>query len=266
MTEIRLVSLYLQVARTLQDRIIEGSYPVGALLPTEHMLAIQFGVSRQTVRQAIGHLRSLKLLSATKGVGTRVEARRPEAAYYHALQSLPDLFQFASDAVYNVTATSRVAVAGREADALGCRPGRVWLRLDGFREAAGMDGPLCHTTVMVDLRFAKVAEKPQCHTRAIFSLIEERFGVGITEVHQDIQACVLDEHQAKDLQSTAGSAALLITRRYFALGRKLVEMSRNLHPADRFRYSMTLRRDNTGPGQERIGQSPNRKAQCPTKS
>lgn len=94
---------------------------------------------------------------------------------------------------------------------------------------------------LVDLRFAKVAEKPQRHARAIFSLIEERFGVGITEGHQEIQACVPDEHQARGLRPTAGSAALLIARRHLATGRKLVEMSRSLHPADRFRYSMTLR-------------------------
>jgi len=236
-------SLYLQVARALQDRIAAGSYPLGALLPTEHMLADQFGVSRQTVRQAIGHLRGMKLLSAKKGVGTRVESTRPQKAYYHALQSLPDLFQFASDAVYHVTRTERVAVQGREADELGCRPGRSWLRLEGVREVPGVPGPLCHTTVMIDVRYAEVAETARTHTRAIFSLIEDRFGVAITEVHQEIKATVLDAAQALDLQAGSGQPALLITRRFFGTGRRLVELSRSLHPADRFRYSMTVRRE-----------------------
>ncbi len=236
-------SLYLQVARALQDRIREGHYPVGALLPTEHMLADQFGVSRQTVRQAIGHLRGMKLLSATKGVGTRVESVRPQKAYYHALQSLPDLFQFASDAVYHVTKAERVSVMGREAEELGCRPGRTWLRLLGMREVPGVPGPLCQTTVMIDGQFAEVAETPRIHARAIFALIEDRFGVAITEVHQAIEATVLDADQAASLQSAPGTAALLITRRYLGAGRKLVELSRSLHPADRFRYSMAFRRD-----------------------
>lgn len=236
-------SLYLQVARALQDRIAEGAYPVGALLPTEHMLAGQFGVSRQTVRQAIGHLRAMKLLSATKGVGTRVESARPQKAYYHALQSLPDLFQFASDAVFHVTATERVTVTGREAEELGCRSGRMWLRLSGVREVPGVAGPLCQTMVMIDGRFAEVAAQPRIHTRAIFALIEDRFGVAITEVHQDIEATLLNADQAAVLHSTPGSPALLLTRRFFAPGHKLIELSRSLHPADRFRYSMTVRRD-----------------------
>ena len=106
-------ALYLQVARTLQDKIATGTLPVGCLLPTEHELAEQFGVSRQTIRQAILHLRGMKLLSARKGVGTRVESSRPQTAYYHALQSLSDLFQFASDALYRVTQVDRITAAGK---------------------------------------------------------------------------------------------------------------------------------------------------------
>ena len=242
MTEPRLASLYLQVARTLQDRIAGGDYPIGSLLPTEHGLAEQFGVSRQTVRQAIGHLRAMKLLSARKGVGTRVEASRPETGYHQALQSLPDLFQFASDALYNVTSTERVAVVGREAEELGCRPGRAWLRLDGLREVPGMDGPLCRTVVMIDARYAAVAESPRVHSRAIFAQIEDRFGVQVQEVHQEIEATLLDAAQAALLRSAPNSPALSITRRFFAAGHRLVELSRSLHPADRFRYAMTVRR------------------------
>ena len=243
MDEGRPVPLYLQVAQAVQERIVNGGYPVGSLLPTEHMLAEQFRVSRQTVRQAIGHLRAQKLLSARKGVGTRVEASRPERGFYQTLQSLPDLFQFASDALYHVTATERVKVMGREAEELGCRPGRIWLRLDGLRELPGVPGPLCRTMVWIDARYAAVAAEPRIHGRAIFSLIEDRFGVPVQEVHQEITATMLDADQAELLQSRPGSPALEITRRYFTAGHKLIELSRSLHPADRFRYAMTVRRD-----------------------
>lgn len=236
-------SLYLQVARTLHGRIVDGDYPVGSLLPTEHTLAGHFGVSRQTVRQAIAHLRAMRLLSARKGVGTRVEASCPETGYYQTLQSLPDLFQFAANALYRVTSTERVKVIGREAAELGCRPGRIWLRLDGLRELPGVAGPLSRTTVMIDARYAAVAETPALHARAIFAQIEDRFGVPVQEVRQEIQATLLNEQDATLLQTTPGAPALEITRRFFGAGHKLIELSRNLHPADRFRYAMTVRRD-----------------------
>lgn len=237
------VSLYLQVARALQDRIVDGTHPVGSLLPTEHRLAEEFGVSRQTVRQAIGHLRGMKLLSARKGIGTRVEASGPQSSYYQTLQSLPDLFQFAADARFRVETVERVAASGREAEDLGCRPGRVWLRLRGVRELPGATEPFSLTTVMLDARYAAVADTPRIQSRALFAEIEDRFGVAIAEVRQDIEAVALALAQASTLGVPAGSPALLITRRYFDPGHSLVELSRNLHPASRFHYSMTLRRE-----------------------
>ncbi len=44
---------YLQVARTLRKEIVDGVYPVGSQLPTEHELCERFAVSRYTVREAL---------------------------------------------------------------------------------------------------------------------------------------------------------------------------------------------------------------------
>ncbi len=47
---------------------------------------------------------------------------------------------------------------------------------------------------------------------------------------------------AARLLAQPNTPALLITRRYFAPGGRLIELSTSLHPAERFRYAMTLRR------------------------
>src|SRR5689334_21429814 len=72
-TEPGRLPLYIKVAHALQHQIGAGEYPIGSLLPTEIELAKRHGVSRQTIRQAVQQLRQKKLLSAKKGVGTRVE-------------------------------------------------------------------------------------------------------------------------------------------------------------------------------------------------
>ncbi len=235
--------LYLQVARTLAERIGSGAHPVGTLLPTENELAEQFGVSRHTVSQAIGHLRRMRLLSARKGIGTRVEAQTPQRAYYQTLQSLPDLFQFASDFVFRVVERQHIVARGALAAELGCSPGQPWLRLSGPREPTSDSAPLCWLTVLIDERYAAAVADTSLHATAIFALIERHFGIAITEVAQEIKATLLDAAMAEALGSSEGSAALLITRRYFGPGHRLIEMSKTLHPADRFRYAMTLRRD-----------------------
>ncbi|MFC7557448.1 GntR family transcriptional regulator [Pseudoroseomonas wenyumeiae] len=217
-----------------------------AVCSPEPDLALAFGVSRQTIRQAIGQLRSLKLLSARKGIGTRVESKEPKAAYYQALQSLTDVFQYAHATVLRVTQVDRVVARGRQALELSCRPGHEWLRLTGVREIMSPDGgrpPLCFVTVWVDGRYGAVADQPAEHHDALFTQIEARFGVPATEVLQDLEATLLDASSAGPLGAKPGGPALRIIRRYVGPSGESILVSDSIYPAERFRYSMRIRRD-----------------------
>lgn len=237
------VPLYIKVARTLQQQIMVGEYPVGSLLPTEVELGARYGVSRQTVRQAIQLLRQQRLLSAKKGVGTRVEARQPQRGYYFALQSLTQVFQFASEATLHVDLEEEIQVRGALANELASRSGRTWLHLIGTRRVSGNPLPICWTEVYIDGRYAALLRGRDVHQSAIFSAIERHSGEPVTEVEQEINATLLDGDLAQCLEAEAGTAALRITRRYFGAGHRLFEMSVNVHPADRFSYAMSLRRE-----------------------
>jgi DNA-binding GntR family transcriptional regulator len=237
------VPLWAGVARTLRAEIAAGMHPVGSLLPTEIEQAARFGVSRQTMRQAIAQLRREGVLSARKGVGTRVEAVAPARTYVHALGTLTDLFQFGRETVFRLTGREMVTLRGRRAAELGARPGAQWLRLTGLREAPGEAAPLGLTEVWVDGRYAAAAEAAPARRQAIFASIEAAHGLVVEEVRQDIEATLLVAAQARALGAAAGAPALRITRRYHAAGGRLVELSVTLHPAERFRYSMVLRRE-----------------------
>lgn len=63
---------YLQIARTLRKEIVDGVYPVGSQLPTEHQLCERFAVSRYTVREALRRLREDNLVASRPRAGTRV--------------------------------------------------------------------------------------------------------------------------------------------------------------------------------------------------
>jgi DNA-binding FadR family transcriptional regulator len=56
-----------QVAENLLDRIRRGDLPVGTRLPSEQMLAGQYGVSRTVVREAIARLRSDGVVEGGQG-------------------------------------------------------------------------------------------------------------------------------------------------------------------------------------------------------
>ena len=65
-----------QVAEVLLKQIISGTYSPGAPLPTEYELAQRQGVSRLTLREAIGILRQKGIIEVRRGRGTFV---RPHA-------------------------------------------------------------------------------------------------------------------------------------------------------------------------------------------
>lgn len=61
-----------QVSQAIRDAIIRGDFPRGALLPSERQLAIQFGISRLTLRRAIEPLVKDGTLENQPGRGTLV--------------------------------------------------------------------------------------------------------------------------------------------------------------------------------------------------
>lgn len=68
------VPVYKQVARALRERIDNGRLQPGRPLPSELHLQQEFGVARDTVRRAIGHLAELGLVHTVPGRGTFVRA------------------------------------------------------------------------------------------------------------------------------------------------------------------------------------------------
>lgn len=235
--------LYVQLAQTLGERIANGVYPVGSLLPTEAEIGESFSVSRYTVRQAIQHLRSQGLVSARKGVGTRVQATIAEPTYTQSMRSLGELLQYATETRLDVAKIEELEARGALAESLGCRPGKLWIRVAGVRHGIRDEPPHCHSEVLLDAAYRAITDEPGPLRTAIWSLVETRFGETVIEVDQEIEATVLDAEMARMLEAEPGSPALKFTRRYYVTGRRLVELSISVHPADRFTYQMIIRRD-----------------------
>lgn len=238
--------LYIQLAQMLRERISSGTYAVGQLLPTEAELGETFGVSRYTVRQAIQHLRQQGLVTARKGVGTRVQARRSEATYSHSIQALSELLQLAHETQLDLICHEEIEARGALAETLGCRPRKRWIHVEGVRHGGEGEQPICHTEVYFDSAYKDVTSDQSSLRTAIWSQIERKYGETVIEVDQQIEAVLLDERTATALDAAPGSPALKFIRRYYVTGRRLVELSVNVHPADRFTYQMSIKRDLSG--------------------
>jgi DNA-binding GntR family transcriptional regulator len=234
---------YLLVARALEEAIQSGTYRIGSLLPTEIDLAARHGVSRQTVRQAIGQLRQNGLVSPRKGVGTRVDAAQAPRKFSYSALSATDLVEIAAGSELTVLSSRIVAARGRLAANLGCRAGHEWLRLGCLRRGDGEQLPMSWTDVYIDARLTEVLDLPRTLRTALFLLVEQQSGERLTEIRQEIRATIVDPALATRLRAAAGSAALEITRKYYSTGGRLVMVAVNIMPADRFFYAVAIKRD-----------------------
>ena len=68
------------IVTVLRERIADGTYGVGSLLPAERELAEEFGVSRVTVRTALHRLSEQRLVRKVPGRGTYVLSRDGQSA------------------------------------------------------------------------------------------------------------------------------------------------------------------------------------------
>ncbi|MBK5016707.1 GntR family transcriptional regulator [Pantoea sp. S62] len=236
---------YLMVARQLSDAISSGQYPVGTLLPTEHELSEMFKVSRHTVRAAIARLQEQGLVSRKKRVGTRVESATAQKGYSHALASLSDLAHLAKTQMREVREVEHFVAEISLAERLGLEPGRKYFRVSSIRIDSEHPGkPICWTDVYAPEEYAAVI--PLAKERKgelIAAIIETEFGQIISTVEQRIEAVLMTEQLAAELNSLAGEPALQIMRIYRDQDAKMMAMSVTVHPRERFTLVMQIARD-----------------------
>ena len=87
---------YQIVADALRAGIRDGSYQ--KTLPTEQALCAQFGVSRQTVRQALSLLETERLIDRRQGSGSHIREQRDSS--YHRRLSIAVVTTYISDYIF----------------------------------------------------------------------------------------------------------------------------------------------------------------------
>jgi len=249
---------YLRVADDLKRAIADGTYPVGAHLPTEIDLCAHFGISRFTAREAVRVLSAAGLVTRRQRVGTVVIATPDEARYTHDASSTRELLQYALDTELRFVYVGRIALGREQARDFGAKPGEEWIYALGLRVAgnAQADGtaatgaetpladarPICVTRLFLNPVLAGIEDKLRQRKGAVYGLIESEHGLAIHRVEQELQGVVLDAEDAANLGAAPGAPALRIVRRYYTEAGQLLEVSDNVHPSDRFSYRMQLHR------------------------
>lgn len=234
--------LYAQLAQALKEEIVSGVQPVGSLLPTEDALCERFSVSRHTVREALRLLREDGLVASRQGAGTVVIPSTSLREDIQQVMSINDLVDFGTGMRFTVGSMQLATIDTELAARTGLPVGSEWLELRGYRRSNDNETPACWTEYYINRAYAAVGRLLQRHTGPIFPLIEDLFGVNVTEVQQQISATLISAELAAGLDVSIGSAALEVRRTYKATREEVAQVTINTHPASRFKHSMTMRR------------------------
>jgi GntR family transcriptional regulator len=233
---------YAQLAENLLQKIANGTYPVGSLLPTEFDLGRQYGVSRTTVREAIRHLTDLGLILRKPGVGTLVRAQHADPRFVHAIKSISDIFQYVRISAKPTMHYSAEIEAGKdETELLQCSVGQRWLKFELVRLMADSSVPLVLTEAFIKPAYERVMKLAPTSSGPLYTIFGSEYNELIVEVWQDFCALEINLRQADLLKVKVGSAGLYVTRHYFGRGDQLLLVTRSLYPADRFSYTVRYR-------------------------
>ncbi|WP_167626553.1 histidine utilization repressor [Paracoccus luteus] len=226
--------LYEQIKSVIDRRIEAEEWPANFQIPSEEVLAGEFGASRLTVRRALRELQADGVLVRIQGRGTFVIGPRMQCAVFN----LPDIAE--EVALSGGAHRCRVlqhSILGRDS------PGRNMLQLPP--DEVVFHSRLLHledgTPIQLEDRYVNAAEAP--------GYLEQDFNrvtphnwllreTTVTTVDNTIRAIRADEEARKLLQIDENQPCLLLDRSTWRDGIP-VTRSRFIYPGDRYRLRST---------------------------
>lgn len=237
---------YAQIQKQLEQRLMDGVYPIGSLMPSEQELSAEFNSSRTTIREALRYLRERGYVERRQGVGTRVISDTTRSTYFQSFTSLEELFQVAIDTYYVVMEIKTVALDPELAELVGGLAGEEWVCISGVRWTEAGGKPICYVQSYVPKRFQHVVDPYPDHQGPLFELLERNADATIEEVVQEIRALPMPADFIRQLGLKPGSWSMQLLRRYVTENGVLIA-SFNWHPADQMTYLMRIHRSREQP-------------------
>lgn len=232
--------LYHQIFLILRNKILEGEYQDGALLPSEAEISAEFGVSRITATRAFKDLAAAGLVVRTRGRGTQVQYSGGSTRMKGSVSSLID----------SLHVNGRQTAQLLSFDYVHCPPEVVAvLKLDkdaivqrAVRTYSRGEVPFSYLTTYVPAHIGRSWKAEDLVHKPMIKLLFEA-GVSIERGEQQISAILADGQSARALKVAVGSPLLRIARVTYTANGVPVEYLIALYPPDRYQFSMTLSKE-----------------------
>ena len=232
------VPLYFQLAQQLEAAIEKGRLAPGTLLGNEIDLAHRLGLSRPTVRQAIGSLADKGLVVRKRGAGTQVAFNRVRRSL--ELSSLFDDLTTIDQKPSTRVLTNEVEPASAAvAQRLGIAEGQPVLRLERIRSARGE--PIARMCNHLPAELVRPSSET-LETHGLYQLMRTA-GVRLHAAHQTIGARTATADDSELLDEPEGAPLLTMERTTYDQAGRVVEHGSHVYRASRYSFDLSLRGD-----------------------
>lgn len=203
------VPFYFQLAELLEEEIVSGRWVPGARVPSENELCARYGLSRTTIRQALGRLEQEGLVSREKGRGTFVSDSRPRSWMIQSTEGFfgDELLRAGRPVASRILRLERTRLPRWAADALGLPFGSDGMVVERVRS---VDGLVALYVVNCLPAFAADAVDGLEAGESLYQRLAEHGGIAIAGGRRSLEAVDAGPKLAKLLEVDAGASLAYI--------------------------------------------------------
>ena len=232
------VPMYHQLKHRIIDDISRLGMRPGDLLPGEHRLCEQFGVSRTVVRQALLQLEHQGIIERVKGKGTFVAHQKVPESLVHTLTGLYEEMVARGGQVYSDVRRQETIPADDEvADALALDPGAPVVVIERLRYVD--QEPWSWTTTYLPFEVGKLVLGDDLREQSLYALLATH-GIRAVRGVRSAEAALADASQGELLRVGAGQALLVLRSVGFDENDRPMEYFVAHHRGDRSRFEFQL--------------------------
>lgn len=230
--------------------LVDGELTPDAPIPSERELVSRFGISRATVREAVGRLVSEGRLYRVRGKGTFVAAPRVESLL-HLASFTEDMRRRGHNASTVVLGADELVPPPPARAALGLDVTDRAYRIERLRSADG--SPMAHEVSWLPARPLPGLLEHDL-SGSVYTLLTRDYGRTLDSAAQTVWAEGADPLRARLLRVPPAAPLLVFRRTSYAAGRPMEHVT-SWYRADRYQVHMTL--DRTSPAGS-VSAGPNR--------
>ena len=226
------VPLHTQLRNLLRQQILGDELAAHEQLPSEREFCERHGVSRITVRRALGELQNEGLIYTSVGKGTYVAVPRLN-------EELQPLSSFTEDMRRRgMTASSRVlekAVLPADdglATRLGVPAGSAVIKLYRLRLTDGI--PIAIQTTWLPHHACPTLLHHDLETRSLFDILRQEYGLRLARGETNIGAALAGPDELRLLELHPPAAVLISEQTTFLDNGEVIEFVRSVFRGDRY--------------------------------